>query len=158
MIFLYVATLLICYLCIVHGLLHSNPSIKRNHADNKVLFAVSPRGAQRGETDLEKEMTSIISPNPDFEISSLLESMPLKEKYTLLLQSYSSKILENEVTDRITALTRMKFLFGEMLQAAITPERKAAKALIDASASFCNVAIMGKALRHIKAGRLDRAV
>jgi len=83
-----------------------------------------------------------------------MDSMPLAEKYTLLLQSYSTSILERrlQADKRIDLFQNMESLYNEMIQQSIAPEPMAAQAMIDASSKFGNVAVMSKAARLIRAG------
>ena len=94
----------------------------------------------------------------DNELKTLMDSMPMNEKYTLLLQSYSSTILGQrrlQSDKSIDLLQNMESLYTEMIQQAIVPEPAAAQALIDASSKFANVAVMSKAARLIRAGKLE---
>lgn len=98
-----------------------------------------------------------LSQRTDNELKTLMDSMPLKEKYTLLLQSYSTSILERrlQADKRIDLLQNMESLYNEMIQQSIAPEPMAAQAMIDASSKFGNVAVMSKAARLIRAGKVS---
>jgi len=95
-----------------------------------------------------------LSQRTDNELKTLMDSMPLAEKYTLLLQSYSTSILERrlQADKRIDLFQNMESLYNEMIQQSIAPEPMAAQAMIDASSKFGNVAVMSKAARLIRAG------
>lgn len=97
-----------------------------------------------------------LSQRTDNELKTLMDSMPLAEKYTLLLQSYSTSILERrlQADKRIDLFQSMESLYNEMIQQSIAPEPMAAQAMIDASSKFGNVAVMSKAARLIRAGQL----
>jgi len=97
-----------------------------------------------------------LSQRTDNELKTLMDSMPLAEKYTLLLQSYSTSILERrlQADKRIDLFQNMESLYNEMIQQSIAPEPMAAQAMIDASSKFGNVAVMSKAARLIRAGQL----
>lgn len=98
-----------------------------------------------------------LSQRTDNELKTLMDSMPLKEKYTLLLQSYSNSILERrlQADKRIDLLQNMESLYNEMIQQSIAPEPMAAQAMIDASSKFGNAAVMSKAARLIRAGKVS---
>eukprot|EP01038_Epipyxis_sp_PR26KG_P005444 gene5444-7537_t len=96
----------------------------------------------------------IISDKSGADLTALLENMPINEKYTLLLQSYCKKILEMKSPTAESSkdlVRKMDTLYYEMIQKSIPPEKSASQSLLDASASFCNVDIIGKALRLGKA-------
>jgi len=95
------------------------------------------------------------SQRTDNELKTLMDNMPVDEKYTLLLQSYSTAILERRIqADKsIDLLQNMELLYNEMIQQSIVPQPMAVQAMIDASSKFGNVAVMSKAARLIKAGK-----
>ena len=62
----------------------------------------------------------------DASLNILLENMPIAEKYSLLLQSYATNIIDN--SNRTTAaLETMDLLFTEMLSKSIAPSQKSSK-------------------------------
>ena len=91
-------------------------------------------------------------PVPDASLNVLLENMPVAEKYSLLLQSYASNIIDNS-NRTIAALDIMDSLFTEMLSKSIAPSEKSSKLLIDASSTFCSSIKLGKSLQLVKAGK-----
>ena len=91
---------------------------------------------------------------PDASLNILLENMPIAEKYSLLLQSYATNIIDN--SNRTTAaLETMDLLFTEMLSKSIAPSEKSSKLLIDASSTFCSSIKLGKSLQLAKAGKFQ---
>ena len=88
---------------------------------------------------------------PDVSLNVLLDNMPVAEKYSLLLQSYASNIIDNS-NRTIAALDTMDSLFTEMLSKSIAPSEKSSKLLIDASSTFCSSIKLGKSLQLAKAG------
>ena len=92
----------------------------------------------------------------DASLNVLLENMPIAEKYSLLLQSYATNIIDN--SNRTTAaLDTMDLLFTEMLSKSIAPSEKSSKLLIDASSTFCSSIKLGKSLQLAKAGKFQDA-
>lgn len=89
---------------------------------------------------------------PDIALNVLLDNMPIAEKYSLLLQSYASNIIDNS-NRTIAALDTMDSLFTEMLSKSIAPSEKSSKLLIDASSTFCSSIKLGKSLQLAKAGK-----
>ena len=87
-------------------------------------------------------------------LNVLLENMPLAEKYSVLLQSYATDIIDNS-NRTIAALDTMDSLFTEMLSKSIAPSEKASKLMIDASSTFCSSIKLGKSLQLAKAGDFD---
>ena len=109
-----------------------------------------------GDVLKQTKQTSLSKPNTDAALNKLLESMPLQEKYALLLQSYATNIMDN--TNRtVEAMTTMETLFMEMLSKSILPTDKSSKQLIDAASTFCNSIKLGKSLQLSKAGGNLRA-
>jgi len=87
----------------------------------------------------------------DKELNVLLETMPEVEKYTILMQSYATQIMETNERNS-TNLKMMNILFGEMLQNSIVPSSKSTQVLIDAASVFRNSESLGRALQLAKAG------
>ena len=87
----------------------------------------------------------------DKELNVLLDTMPDVEKYTILLQSYATQILESNARNT-TTLKMMNILYGEMLQNAIVPSTKSSQVLIDAASVFRNSESLGRAIQLAKAG------
>lgn len=87
----------------------------------------------------------------------LLESMPENEKYGILLQSFSSQILEESDVTNTTLLTTMTSLFNEMIEKAINPSTISVKSLIDASSKFRSCEKLGEAMQLSKAGGVIKA-
>mmetsp|Transcript_8471 Transcript_8471/g.12622 ORF Transcript_8471/g.12622 Transcript_8471/m.12622 type:complete len:515 (+) Transcript_8471:2-1546(+) len=90
------------------------------------------------------------SASTESELNSLLEKMPVNEKYSLLLQSYATRILESKKKD-INLLEKMEGLYKEMIQKRISPDGKGSSGFLDAAASFCSVDKLSRALRLMKA-------
>lgn len=96
-----------------------------------------------------------LSIRTESELKTLMDNMPLDEKYSLLLQSYSTNIFEgkNKPDKNIETLKIIESLYNEMIQKSISPDSKAAQAFIDSAATFCNAAVMSKTIRFIKASK-----
>lgn len=92
----------------------------------------------------------------DASLNSLLENMPIAEKYSLLLQSYATNIIDNS-NRTAAALDTMDLLFTEMLSKSIAPSEKSSKLLIDASSTFCSSIKLGKSLQLAKAGKFQKS-
>ena len=90
-------------------------------------------------------------PVPDAAVNVLLENMPLAEKYSLLLQSYATNIIDDS-NRSVAALDTMDSLYAEMISKSIAPSEKSSKLLIDASSTFCSSMKLGKSLQLAKAG------
>lgn len=88
-------------------------------------------------------------PSTDSELNALLEQMPSSEKYSLLMQSYKTKIVEDR-SNTANLIERMGALYYEMLTKAIKPDEQSTGCLIDASAQLCQVPLMSNAMRLIK--------
>jgi hypothetical protein len=108
----------------------------------------SPSIRQAGSTNGDAQL---MTANPTNQLTSLLENMPLAEKYSLLLKSYASNIIDNS-NRNATTLSTMESLFNEMVQKAIVPDIAASQSLIDAASTFCSSAKMGGVLQLSKAG------
>jgi hypothetical protein len=91
------------------------------------------------------------SVNAELELNTLLEKMPLNEKYSLLLQSYATNILESKAKD-LQLFDKMEALYNEMVRKAIAPDVKGSTSFLDAAAAFCRVDKITTALRLMKAG------
>ena len=100
------------------------------------------------------DMTNLFK---ETELDILIKSMPVNEKYSILIQSYTRKILENKKGDDDISdlLEKMKYLYMEMVEKSIKPEIKSSINLIDASASFCNLGKVSSSLELIKFGTID---
>jgi len=107
----------------------------------------------QGETVESNDIAKLyrISTSTETELNSLLDKMPINEKYSILLQSYATKILESNKKDA-SLLDKMESLYNEMIQKRISPEGKGSSGFLDAAASFCSVDKLSRALRLMKAG------
>lgn len=90
------------------------------------------------------------------ELTSMLESMPTSEKYSLLIQSYANKLLSDPNRDA-TLLSTMESLYIEMIAGGSRPTDKSSELLITASSSFCNSAKLGRALQLTRASGAVKA-
>jgi hypothetical protein len=107
------------------------------------------------QEELENNNTAnknIVKKVSDSELNKMLDSLPIDEKYSLLLQSYANKILGEKNLD-LELISKMESLYYEMLQKFIQPDIKGSQLLIDASSAFCNIEIITKTLRLLKAGK-----
>ena len=122
------------------------------------LFFSPPIDGAEGTTELQSAALQNLPQNllkPDAALNILLENMPTAEKYSLLLQSYASNIIDS--TNRtVAALDTMESLFTEMLSKSIAPSEKSSKLLIDASSTFCSSIKLGKSLQLAKAGEIEQ--
>jgi len=84
------------------------------------------------------------------ELTSMLDSMPMSEKYALLIQSYAGKVLEGQQRDG-AALTTIESLYVEMLAGGTRPTEKTSQLYLDAASAFCSSATLGRALQLGKA-------
>jgi hypothetical protein len=80
----------------------------------------------------------------------MLDSMPMSEKYALLIQSYAGKVLEGQQRDG-AALTTIESLYVEMLAGGNRPTEKTSQLYLDAASAFCSSATLGRALQLGKA-------
>lgn len=90
------------------------------------------------------------------EVNEILQNMPTADKYSLLLQSYGSKLMEENYQDD-GMMRKMESLFFEMIASKISPEERSARYFLDAAASFCSVERVTQALKLLKAGGRLRA-
>jgi hypothetical protein len=126
--------------------------LKARVTHTQLLFSPPKESA----TDVADKIVSQLEviPASEAKLNTLLESMPVAEKYALLLQSYASNILDS--TNRtVAALDTMESLFAEMLSKSISPSEKSSKLLIDAASTFCSSMKLGKSLQLAKAGKND---
>lgn len=86
-----------------------------------------------------------------------MEKMPLDEKYSLLLQSYASSIMERSADDSAKVLKTMESLYTEMLCLSIKPSENSARSMMNAAATFCNSEKLAEVMQLIKAGGYVRA-
>ena len=86
------------------------------------------------------------------QLNTLLEKMPPKEKYSLLIQSYSNSILDSKGKDK-SDLDRLEDLLSDMIRESIQPDKKGSTKFLDAVASFCSVEKLSKALWLLRAGK-----
>lgn len=100
------------------------------------------------------------------ELNNMIESMDVNDKYSFLIQSISTKILESSAKKadaetnpssrndaNINELKSLCSLYLEMFQVMnIPPTQKSSQSLIDASASFRDCAKLGYSLQLAKAG------
>jgi hypothetical protein len=126
--------------------------LKNNFA--KLNIAVKSLNYKKNvQEDLESNASKgIVKKLPDSELNKILDSLPTDEKYSLLLQSYANKILDQKNLD-LELISKMESLYYEMLQKCIQPDVKGSQLLIDASSSFCNIDIVTKTIRLVKAGK-----
>lgn len=118
----------------------------------RLLFSPPLDGTTTDTTELQSSAIQNL-PVQDAALNILLENMPVAEKYSLLLQSYATNIIDS--TNRtVAALDTMESLFTEMLSKSIAPSEKSSKLLIDASSTFCSSIKLGKSLQLAKAGEL----
>jgi hypothetical protein len=88
---------------------------------------------------------------PTVNIDDLLQSMPVSEKYELLLQSYGSKLLEEKFQDS-ELMNKMDTLMQEMVDKSIAPEDNSVKFYMDAVSSFCNLQRLTTAIETLRLG------
>ena len=89
--------------------------------------------------------------NSDSELNALLETMPTKEKYSLLLQSYKTKIVQGRSGGDVGFnMDKMKSLYYEMLQKSVKADQQGSSCLIDSAASLLNVQFMSNAIRLVR--------
>lgn len=86
------------------------------------------------------------------ELETLLDTLPVDEKYSLLLQSYANKLKENR--DQHDILLKMELLFLEMLRNKILPNSKSIEMFITSGALTCDTKRISNVLRLLKAGGL----
>ena len=105
-----------------------------------------------GENAKSNNELAIANKGPSIE--KILDNMPVAEKYSILLQSYASNIMDN--TNRTAAaMSTMEALYMEMLTSSVTPTVKSSKLLIDAASTFSNSIKLGKSLQLSKAGEMS---
>ena len=86
------------------------------------------------------------------QLRSLLESMPLTDKYSLLLQSYAGSIMDRSASDAATVLKSMESLYTEMLCLSIKPGEPSARSMLNAASAFCNSGKLAEVMQLVKAG------
>ena len=122
---------------------------KETIMDRNSYINLAPEKSQDILSSLSPASLALLKTNDS--LDSLMQNMPISEKYSLLLQSYATSIMED--SDRtMSALNTMENLYLEMLSKAITPSSRSSKLLIDASSTFCSSIVLGKSLQLSKAG------
>lgn len=91
------------------------------------------------------------------QLKTLMEKMPLEEKYSLLLQSYASSVMERSAEDSGKVLKTMESLYTEMLRLSIKPSESSARSMLNAAATFCSSETLAEVMQLIKAGGYVRA-
>ena len=86
------------------------------------------------------------------QLRTLLESMPLTDKYSLLLQSYAGSIMDRSASDTATVLKTMESLYTEMLCLSIKPGEASARSMLNAASAFCNSEKLAEVMQVVKAG------
>lgn len=101
--------------------------------------------------DLEEYAMQEISKSATNEVDVLLEKMPLSDKYSLLLQSYGSRLLDTGSRDN-ALMEKMDTLLLEMMKKSLSPDDKSIEYFISAAASFCNVQRISQTIKLLKRG------
>ena len=112
------------------------------------------------DKDLFKEdgLLSTVDKNDRNALTSMLESLPETEKYGLLMQSISSKIIEdNDRVKNSSAFDRIEALYTEMITKSLKPSDKTSQQVINAACAFYDCNIIGKALSLVKRGGSGKA-
>ena len=86
----------------------------------------------------------------DSALSSMLQKLPDKEKYDLLIQSISSEIMEGSVAANISDFDRIESLYEEMVAKSIQPSPRSSVQLMNAACSYCDCEMIGRAFRIIR--------
>ncbi len=121
--------------------------------------AESNSGGQANAAKVENASTSIgtgaelATARSTQQLRTLIESMPLDEKYSLLLQSYATNIMERTLSaaDSEATMKTMESLYAEMLAQAVSPPDKASRAMLDAAAVLCDTEQLSRVLQLTKA-------
>ena len=97
-----------------------------------------------------KDLVNIRSP---IELNAIIESLPTEEKYSFLIQAYSTKIIESSENERNeTLLDDLNNLYSEMIKLDLKPTEKSTQSLIDATASYCDCNKLAYSLRQASEG------
>jgi hypothetical protein len=104
------------------------------------------------DSNIASESSNSIIRGSTAQLRTLLEKMPVEDKYILLLQSYCSSILDRSAEDSSKVLKAMLSLYTEMLSLSIIPNEKANRALLNAGASFCNSDKVSQIFQLMKVG------
>lgn len=97
-----------------------------------------------------KDLANIRSP---IELNAIIESLPTEEKYSFLIQAYSTKIIESTESERNeTLLADLNNLYNEMIRLELKPTEKTTQSLIDATASYCDCNKLAYSLRQASEG------
>jgi len=83
-------------------------------------------------------------------LNDIIDSLSDTEKYTFLIQSLATKILENSNSPSEESMKKISTLYSEMISKSVKPDGKTAQYLLDASATFCDCDLLGNSLRSIK--------
>lgn len=130
-------------------------------ASSKGLALTPQRQQEQKETGLSKseddEELLSLSRGGTAQLKTLMEKMPLEEKYSLLLQSYASSVMERSADDSAKVLKTMESLYTEMLCLSIKPGEKSARSMLNAAATFCNSEKLAEVMQLVKAGGYVRA-
>ncbi len=138
----------------------SSSQIKVPSSDSSSLSKTSSTtsASPASTPSLFSSISSIIDTS---EVDKIISSLPIADKYALLIQSYAGKILESsantadgEKNDR-DLLKKIELLYSEMILRSISPEKKSIQYIIDSSSSFGNVELFSKTLKLLKKGKLD---
>lgn len=103
---------------------------------------------------------SLTADNIAPELTSLLSDMPLQEKYSILIESFTKKLsqtksnsnLENKKNQEV--FSSIKSLYAEMISQGILPTPQSNLNLLNAAALLFNTATLGLIIQLLKSGKL----
>lgn len=88
------------------------------------------------------------------ELNALLNKMPLTEKYSILIESYS-KELSQSFPKKSENFQLIESLYSEMVEKAVVPTEKSTFSFLNAASLFCNSVQLGQSIQLIKSGKVD---
>jgi hypothetical protein len=130
----------------VHPILHSMTG-SSSHSSSLLYYKPVLPSADKIDIQLQNNNDPIKA-----DIDDLIQEMPIAEKYTLLLQSYTNQILEN--SKDMALWNKLQDVCTSMLQKNILPTDKSVQNVLDAASAYCRIDIMSQALNILRKGVL----
>lgn len=93
----------------------------------------------------------LVTKKVDSQLTNMLESLPKSEKYSLLIQSIASSIMENNDKLNVTEFDTITGLYQEMIQANVKPTPRSSQQLINVACKFCSCDFVAQAMGLVRA-------
>jgi hypothetical protein len=134
--------------------------MEKANKKSDIIFAAN---GNKNDDDDEEELSSLSRGRGEGgttnQLKTLMEKMPLDEKYALLLQSYAGSIMDRgaaaDSADKV--FKSMESLYTEMLCLSIRPSEGCARSMLNAGATFLSSEKLAEVLQLVKAGGYLRA-